>query len=541
MKKRLVSAAVTVALFIGLIAGVNFKASDKKEIKHFTAFFSVEGDNIDPDNDIKQLIAEQIGAECEETWLVGQDKDDAINSLIATGEYPDFVLGETALYEADALIPIDEYWDDYPNIKEYLSDEQWEKLRQPDGHIYWIPPFGISHGDDVEMLHNGEAFWIQTRVLKWAGYPKITTIEQYFDLIESYVQANPTMPDGTENIPFTMLCDDWRYFCLENVPQFLDGFPNDGSCMVDTETKKVMDYNVTDTAKRYFGKLNEEFRKGIMDPGAFNATYDQYLDKLSTGAVLGMVDQWWQFYYAIDPVFKKQNLAQLGCDYVPLPVTIDDGIHNRWHTNRMAEIDYSSGVSITTSCKDIEGAMKFISDLLEPDIIRERFWGEEGKDYSVDENGLFYLTNEQAEKKSDSSYRTAHMCSYSYFPRVEGMLDDGINAFSMEYQPEEFYKNQPADIQECFDAYGVENYVELLGKNDAPGSWYPMYSYSDSIPTTSECGKVKNNLEAVKKRWLPQVIMADDFDAAWNQYMDEYNACNPQIYFDYLQQKVNEN
>lgn len=34
MKKRLVSAAVTVALFIGLIAGVTFQSSDKKEIKH---------------------------------------------------------------------------------------------------------------------------------------------------------------------------------------------------------------------------------------------------------------------------------------------------------------------------------------------------------------------------------------------------------------------------------------------------------------------------------------------------------------------------
>ena len=63
--------------------------------------------------------------------------------------------------------------------------------------------------------------------------------------------------------------------------------------------------------------------------------------------------------------------------------------------------------------------------------------------------------------------------------------------------------------------------MELLGKNDAPGSWYPMYSYSDSIPTTSECGKVKNNLEAVKKRWLPQVIMADDFNAVLDQYMDK--------------------
>ena len=56
-------------------------------------------------------------------------------------------------------------------------------------------------------------------------------------------------------------------------------------------------------------------------------------------------------------------------------------------------------------------------------------------------------------------YKAAHMCSYSYFPRVEGRLDDGINAFSMEYQPEEFYKNQPADIQECFDAYGCLLYT----------------------------------------------------------------------------------
>ena len=64
-----------------------------KRNKAFYCFFSVEGDNIDPDNDIKQLIAEQIGAECEETWLVGQDKDDAINSLIATRGISGFCIG----------------------------------------------------------------------------------------------------------------------------------------------------------------------------------------------------------------------------------------------------------------------------------------------------------------------------------------------------------------------------------------------------------------------------------------------------------------
>ena len=75
MKKRLVSAAVTVALFIGLIAGVTFKSSDKKEIKHFTAFFPTEGNSLEYGNIMKAKIAEVTGAECEELWLSGQTKE----------------------------------------------------------------------------------------------------------------------------------------------------------------------------------------------------------------------------------------------------------------------------------------------------------------------------------------------------------------------------------------------------------------------------------------------------------------------------------
>ena len=76
----------------------------------------------------------------------------------------------------------------------------------------------------MTTTHNDEAFWIQVRVLEWAGYPEIRTMDQYFDLLESYIAENPTMEDGTENIAYTLLCEDWRYFCLENAPQFLDGY-----------------------------------------------------------------------------------------------------------------------------------------------------------------------------------------------------------------------------------------------------------------------------------------------------------------------------
>ena len=48
--------------------------------------------------------------------------------------------------------------------------------------------------------------------------------------------------------------------------------------------------------------------------------------KLSTGRVLGMVDQWWNFAYNVNDSLKQQGLDEKGCSYVPLPITIDEGI-----------------------------------------------------------------------------------------------------------------------------------------------------------------------------------------------------------------------
>lgn len=531
------------ALFLFVLLGVLFFGVKQKEkssdsIKEFTAFFNTSGNKLDEENEVKDRIAEITGARCSESWLNGQSEDTAINLFIASGEYPDFISGSKELYEAKALIPIDEYWEDYPNIRGYMEDYEWERLRQSDGHIYWIPQFGVVNGNPEEVIHEGEAFWIQTRVLKWAGYPKVRTLDEYFDLLESYRNANPTMKNGTPNIPYTILCDGWRYFCLENVPQFLDGYPNDGSCMVDTEQEKVLDYNVTPTAKKYFSKLNEAYKKGLVDPESFTQTYEEYVDKLCTGAVLGMVDQWWQFYYTVGPAFVRQKLVEEGCDYVPLPITIDESVKNQWHVKRGNELDVSTGISVTTSCTDIKGALQFINDLLEPEVQNLRFWGVEGLDYQVGKDGLFYRTEEQRERSNSLEFQASHFCSYSYFPRKEGISEDGINAFSPEYQPEEFFTALPKDVKECFKAYGCKNYVEMLGSNTKPGVWYPMYSYSTMLTLTTEPGRVWNQMGETKHIWLPQVVMADDFEGAWQDYMKAYASCSPEIFLNDMQKEL---
>lgn len=518
----------------------NSGSSGSGEIKEFTAFFAVPGSEINDDNEIQQLIAEKTGVKVKETWLTGQTAQEAVGTLIAGGEYPDFIDGGDGcaqLYDAGALVALDDYIDKYPNIKEFLTEQEWDKLRQEDGHIYWINQFGNIYGEEKATTHNDEAFWIQTRVLEWAGYPEVHTMDQYFDLIERYNEANPTMEDGTANIQYTILCDDWRYFCLENAPEFLDGYPNDGSCIVDPETLTIIDYNTTPTAKRYFQKLNEEFKKGVVDPESFTQTYDEYIAKLSTGRVLGMIDQWWNFTYTVRDSLKQQGLDLKGCDYVPLPITIEEGIKNQWH-NSGGVLNVASGLAITTSCKDVDGAMQFINDLLDQDMHDLRSWGVKDVDYNVDENGEFSRTEEMRMRSSDTAYKASHTCTYSYFPQYTGTSRDGINAMKPENQPKEFYDALSKNVQECFAAYGAQTYVDMLGTSEAPGPWYPMYSYSNNMTTATEGGTAWTKMGEIKHEYLPKVVMADDFEGAWEEYMEVYNGCNPQAFIDEMQAEL---
>lgn len=555
MKRRklisvLLAATMMAAMFAG--CGSDAASTDAKEnadgadsteaggVKEFTAFFAVPGSEINDDNEIQQIIADKTGVKVKETWLTGQTAEEAVGMMITGGELPDFICGgsgQSQLYDADVLVALDDYLDDYPNIKNFFTQQQWDQLRQDDGHIYWIPQFSNIKGEEKVCTHNDEAFWIQARVLKWADYPEIRTMDQYFDLIERYNEANPTMEDGTENIPYTILCDDWRYFCLENAPQFLDGYPNDGSCIVDPETLTVIDYNTTDTAVKYFQKLNEEYQKGIVDPESSTQTYDEYIAKLSTGRVLGMIDQWWDFAYTAGDAIKQAGLDAQGCDYIPLPITIDESVKNQWHCSG-GVLNVSDGLAITTSCEDVEAALQFVDDLLSQDIHNLRFWGVEGVDYNVDDNGEFYRTEEQRTRAVDTAYKASHTCTYSYFPQYSGTSDDGINANKPDGQANEFFDGLNDDVKEAFSAYGAETYVDMIGTNEAPGAWYPMWSYSNSFTTDTEGGMAWNKIGEIKHEYLPQVVMAKDFDAAWAEYMDAYNSCDPGAFIGELQTEL---
>ena len=535
-KKQLISAiSAGVMLFSSVGCSTGKKGSKEQEIKEFTGFFCARNDTtLDKDNEIRNMIAEKTGCILYEEWIPDQaDIDKVFSDMLISGKYPDFISPDgpncQRLIKEHALIPLDNYWDNYPNLKELYTDAQWNTMRADDGHIYFIPLFSAVNKQVTGNIHDGEAFWIQVKVLEWANYPELKTLDDYFKLIEDYIAANPVDENGEPYIGYEIQATEVRMFALDNPPMFLDGHPNDGCCFVDPDTLEAKDYNLLPTAKKWFSKLNEEYHKGIIDPECFVMETADYYDKLKTGRVLGMVDQHWNFG-------STERLLPAECTYIPFGLTIDGQIEERYRDN--PAFNASTGVGISTSCTDPESAVEFMSKLIEPEILNLRYWGVEGTDYFVNDDGIFDQTDEQYERWRDPDYALTHRCEYSYMPHYGGMAPDGINAYTPTNQPNIFHDHLAPEIQKCFDAYGNQTYTDFLNAPEENPAWYPMWSFESSVTEATDYGEVSKKISDIKHRYMPLMVMSNNFEETWAEYNTEYNNVNPQIYFDALTAEV---
>lgn len=55
------------------------------------------------------------------------------------------------------------------------------------------------------------------------------------------------------------------------------------------------------------------------------------------------------------------------------------------------------------------------------------------------------------------------------------------------------------------------------------------------MTTATPGGVAWTKMGEVKHEWLPRIVMAEDFESAWEQYMAAYNAVNPQDFLDEMQ------
>ena len=64
------------------------------------------------------------------------------------------------------------------------------------------------------------------------------------------------------------------------------------------------------------------------------------------------------------------------------------------------------------------------------------------------------------------------------------------------------------------------------------------YSFSNTMTTATPGGVAWTKMGEVKHEWLPKIVMMDNFDDAWEQYMEVYSACKPEDFISEMQAEL---
>jgi len=510
----------------------------------FTMFVAGPGEAPPKDNKIIKKIQEITGVTIEFEFLVG-DMEQKVGIMIASGDYPDLIGAGQArgrFLNAKAFVAVDDLLPKYPNLWKHY-EPYLDRLRSvsADKKIYildiWGREYWLGDGQDqfYEGDYNGPAFWIQKAVLAWDGYSNPTKLDDFFDLLERYYKAHPNI-DGQPTLAFEVHSQDWRSFCLKNAPQHLIGGRNEGDVVVDPETLKVEIYQNKDYAKAYYKKLNEAFKKGLIHPETFTRNYDEYLKVISQGRVLAMFDQHWNFQDGESVLVGEGKYERT---YVPIGVSFD-GTPMPYNRYKSTGIIGGNGMGISVKCKDVERALEFMDTLLREDVHRLLYWGIEGEDYYVDANGRLRRTPEQKANFDNPDWRLANAgwVLGDQFPKLEGRYSDG-NSCSSGTQPEERLENQNEYDKNFFKQYGFYGRSDFLPMGKDPG--YPeVWSIFSTMEEDNIAKPIFDQITDLQNRYLPGVIMAEDFESAWAEYVKRYENVNYRALEEEVERQIRE-
>jgi len=504
----------------------------------FKMFVATQGEKDVNTNEtvIGKILEEQTGVNIKIEHLVG-DLQTKIGTMVAGKDYPDILVpddGIETVVKAGGFIDLTPYIesDKYPNIKKIFSPYK-NLMTWDDGKIY-IFPFSVVVNDYIgDPNINQGAFWIQRRVLEWANFPKIKTVDQYFQLIEDFKNAHP----DEDLIGFITLTDGWRFFATTNVPNHLAGYPNDGEVMVDMNTYEAKIYAGTEWDKRWWKKLNELNAKNLFYKASFTDNYDQYIANLSSHRVLGFFDYGWQAANATNLLndAARADPSLDGYRYFPLPIVFDENIKDQY----LDPIGYvaNRGMGITVNAKDPERIIAFIDHMLKEEVQLLLKWGVEGETYLRDSNGRLYRTQEMIDKMDQKFQEDYGLTVFDWdWPHwgSNSTFSDG-NAVSPGYQPEVFQASLTDADKKFLSAYGVQTYAELFSDPD-PRPWFPAWG----IPRDSERELFESLKADVQREFLPKLVLSkpEEFDSVWDQYIAALNRLDVAGYENWYTQKI---
>lgn len=520
MKKIVASLMLTGGLLLAACGNGESKATEGgADGEPLTlTFFSADLTQDDPfTNPVAEKITEETGIKLEISHPVGGDEQ-AIPLMIASGDYPDMIFAKgdiNKMIDAGALIPLDDMIEERgDNLKELYGD-QMDRLRNSleDPQIYHLGTGGVTNTYNVTSGTNQ----IALKVLKQQGYPEIKTLEDYEKALTNYIAENPTTEDGQEHIGLSLLGSDWRWLITVGNPSgFAGGMQDDGQWHVDEATGDTVYKFQLPEVKEYFKWLNHMNDVGLLDPESFTQTYDTYIAKLSSGRVLGLADQDWNYMSAVAALKQEGKDESL---WAPLPTTLGEEYVSQ--STKDYGFTGTTGISITSTSEHQEEAFDFLDWMASEEAQILVNWGVEGVNYEMVDGKRVQTEEDRENSNTNANYNVESGIGAYIWPFPAwgtGAVDSNGQSITRSTREDVAANYTDAD-KEALEAYGVDLWVDTFPSPEELGSPKHGKAYEYVLPSSSDVAIIQTEADDYTTQKVTEAILAspEDFDAIWEE------------------------
>jgi putative aldouronate transport system substrate-binding protein len=315
-------------------------------------------------------------------------------TLVASNTLPDVIALDPNTAEFENLVknkkmvPLDAYYNKYPNLKDLIDTTAMEMMRASDGHVYGMPSWFGSSRNENQMASFG---WIINRkIYAELGKPQLETFDDLYAYLKQVKDKYPDvvpMQDPSEMMIYGGFGDLRWSDSLKEVPVFVNFKTNTiESIFSDPAYKKTKEMT------------NKFYREGLISQDFLTQSGDQQTEKLNSGRVaIQSGNNMTGTGRTANNILKAKDSAA-GYDYIPYlyaegadPATV-------------APIGYGmlgwNETVITTSAKDPERIFQFFDWWASEEGQRIGAYGPPGVLWdTTDENGA-PIDNENSQKMS---------------------------------------------------------------------------------------------------------------------------------------------
>ncbi len=399
-------------------------------------------------NDAKavKILQEKTGLKLKFQHPTGAAAEQ-LNIMLASGDLPDMIhyswKSRKKEIESGLFLNLKEYIEkSAPTFRALLDENEEYKNEYYSAYGTDIAAaFPMIADDDRFLCYDG--YFIRKDWLDKLGLSVPETIEDWEKVLTAFKEGDPNGNGKKDEIGFSSYAYMTNYLFMPAFDICTLGY------YINPKTGKITHAVLEKGFKNYLETMNRWYKKGLLNP-SYLTTTGKELDSMVLNNELGA------FHSDNNNSMPKymQGNPDMQLVAVPFPKSSD----GKQYTSQLSvkQRIRNFGTFVTSSCKNVTEAVRFLDYLYTDEGATLMNWGVEGETFKTDENGNKYFTDSIMKNKDG---KTPYEAIAQYMPNT-GF--SGFNSYSAANALEANFPERLKKVKEASVNYSLNADKSML-------------------------------------------------------------------------------